>query len=187
MFSRQQEKIALFIDGANLYFTCLELKFQIDYVKLLQYFHSRNSYVAAARYYTAVDSNDQGYQNLRSLLTFLAHNGYSVIEKMAKAYQQPDGYRKIKGNMDVEFTLDVIEICKKVDRVVLFTGDGDFTALVRAVQEQACRVTVVSTVESGLIPVINSPYRAPMCSSDLKKAANDFIDLNKIRDKIQRT
>src|SRR5271156_2495027 len=118
-------KIALFIDGANLYATAKTLGFDIDYKRLLKEFQSRGTLVRAF-YYT----------------------GYTVVTKATKEFIDASGRRKVKGNMDIELAVDAMELAEHVDQIVLFSGDGDFRSLVEAVQRRGVRVTVVSTISS---------------------------------------
>src|SRR5215472_1652891 len=122
------EKIALFIDGANLYATAKSLGFDIDYKRLLREFHSRG-YLLRAFYYTAV-IEDQEYSSIRPLIDWLDYNGYSVVTKATKEFVDQTGRRKVKGNMDIELAVDAMEIANHIDHMVLFSGDGDFRSLV---------------------------------------------------------
>jgi len=168
------EKIALFIDGANLYATAKSLGFDIDYKKLLTEFRSRG-YLLRALYYTAV-IEDQEYSSIRPLIDWLDYNGYSVVTKATKEFVDQTGRRKIKGNMDIELAVDAMEIAGTIDHMVLFSGDGDFRSLVEAVQRKGVRVTVVSTVKS----------QPPMASDDLRRQADTFVDLSDLADIIGR-
>ena len=161
----QNEKIALFIDGANLYATAKALGFDIDYKRLLREFQSRG-YLLRAFYYTAV-IEDQEYSSIRPLIDWLDYNGYTVVTKATKEFVDQTGRRKVKGNMDIELAVDAMELAGHIDQMVLFSGDGDFRALVEAVQRKGVRVTVVSTVKS----------QPPMASDDLRRQCDTFVDL----------
>src|SRR5262249_47301960 len=140
------EKIALFIDGANLYATAKSLGFDIDYKRLLREFQSRG-YLLRAFYYTAV-VEDQEYSSIRPLIDWVDYNGYTVVTKATKEFVDQTGRRKVKGNMDIELAVDAMEIAGHIDHMVLFSGDGDFRSLVEAVQRRGVRVTVVSTIST---------------------------------------
>jgi len=139
-----REKIALFIDGANLYATSRALGFDIDYRKLLTYFQKRG-YLLRANYYTAI-IEDQEYSSIRPLIDWLDYNGFTVVTKTAKEFTDSMGRRKVKGNMDIELAVDAMELAPRVDHIVLFSGDGDFRSLVEALQRKGVKVSVVSTV-----------------------------------------
>jgi len=171
----QGEKIALFIDGANLYATAKSLGFDIDYKKLLKEFQSRG-YLLRAFYYTAV-IEDQEYSSIRPLIDWLDYNGYSVVTKATKEFVDQTGRRKIKGNMDIELAVDAMEISGTIDHMVLFSGDGDFRRLVEAVQRKGVRVTVVSTVRS----------QPPMVADELRRQADRFIELDSLSGEIARS
>ncbi len=132
------EKMALFIDGANLYATAKSLGFDIDYKRLLSEFQSRG-YLLRAFYYTAV-IEDQEYSSIRPLIDWLDYNGYSVVTKATKEFVDQTGRRKVKGNMDIELAVDAMEIAGSIDHMVLFSGDGDFRSLVEAAADGCRRV-----------------------------------------------
>src|SRR5450432_888122 len=168
------EKIALFIDGANLYATAKSLGFDIDYKKLLREFQSRG-YLLRAFYYTAV-IEDQEYSSIRPLIDWLDYNGYTVVTKATKEFVDASGRRKVKGNMDIELAVDAMELAQHIDEMVLFSGDGDFRSLVEAVQDRGVHVTVVSTISS----------QPPMIADELRRQADVFTDLVELKSKIGR-
>ena len=168
------ERIALFIDGANLYATAKSLGFDIDYKRLLKEFQSKGRLLRAF-YYTAL-VEEQEYSSIRPLIDWLDYNGYAVVTKPAKEFVDALGRRKVKGNMDIELAVDAMEMADHVDHIVLFSGDGDFRKLVEAVQRKGVRVTVVSTVRS----------QPPMASDDLRRQADVYIDLHDLATLIGR-
>ena len=169
-----QEKIGLFIDGSNLYATARALGFDIDYKNLLELFSSKGQLVRAY-YYTAL-MEDQEYMPIRPLVDWLDYNGYTMVTKPTKEFTDTMGRRKIKGNMDMELAIDVLEMAEHMDHAILFSGDGDFRRLVEAVQRRGVRVTVVSTFQS-------SP---PMVADELRRQADTFVELNDLASKISR-
>jgi len=169
-----REKIVLLIDGANLYAASKALGFDIDYSKLLEYFQA-SGYLLRAYYYTAL-VEDQEYSSIRPLIDWLDYNGYRVITKAAKEFTDASGRRKIKGNMDIELTIDAMELSESVDHFVIFSGDGDFRSLVEALQRKGRKVSVVSTLKTT--PV--------MMSDDLRRQADHFIDLFRLRKQVER-
>jgi uncharacterized LabA/DUF88 family protein len=169
-----QEKIGLFIDGSNLYATARALGFDIDYKNLLELFSSKGQLVRAY-YYTAL-MEDQEYMPIRPLVDWLDYNGYTMVTKPTKEFTDTMGRRKIKGNMDMELAIDVLEMAEHIDHAILFSGDGDFRRLVEAVQRRGVRVTVVSTFQS-------SP---PMVADELRRQADTFVELNDLASKISR-
>jgi len=169
-----QERIALFIDGANLYSAARGLNFDIDYRRLLEHFRSKGTMVRAF-YYTAL-IEDQDYSPLRPLIDWLDYNGYSVVTKPAKEFIDAQGRRRIKGNMDIELAIDAMEMAPNIDHLVLFSGDGDFRRLVEAIQRKGKRVTVISTTRS----------QPPMIADELRRQADQFIELETMRNLIGR-
>jgi len=170
-----EERIALFIDGANLYAAARALQFDIDYKRLLELFGAKGRLIRAF-YYTAL-IEDQEYSPLRPLVDWLDYNGYTMVTKRTKEYTDAMGRRKIKGNMDIELAIDVMEMAQYLDHIVLFSGDGDFRRLVEAVQRKGVRVTVVSTIRS-------SP---PMVADELRRQADTFVELQELAPSIMRT
>ena len=176
MFNRfyPNERVALFIDGANLHAAARSLGFDIDYKRLLKDFQEQ-CHLIRAFYYTAL-VEDQEYSPLRPLVDWLDYNGFTMVTKPTKEYTDSMGRRKIKGNMDIELAIDVLEMASHLDHVVLFSGDGDFRRLVEAVQRRGVRVSVVSTIRS-------SP---PMVADELRRQADNFIELEELSPLIAR-
>lgn len=168
------ERIALFIDGANLYATAKSVGFDIDYRRLLREFHSKGRLVRAF-YYTAL-VEDQEYSSIRPLIDWLDYNGYAVVTKPAKEFIDSAGRRKIKGNMDIELAVNAMEMAEHIDHMVLFSGDGDFRSLVEAVQRKGVRVTVISTVST----------QPPMIADELRRQADEFTDIVTLMSRIGR-
>src|SRR6202030_347271 len=158
-----QERIALFIDGANLYATAKSLGFDIDYKRLLKEFQSRGKLIRAFYYTALVD--DQEYSSIRPLVDWLDYNGYSVVTKPTKEFVDSTGRRKVKGNMDIELAVDAMEMAEHVDLLVLFSGDGDFRSLVEAIQRKGVRVSVVLDVQT----------QPSIPDDELRRQADEFM------------
>jgi uncharacterized LabA/DUF88 family protein len=171
---RLPDKLALFIDGANVHATAKALGFDIDYKRLLAEFRSWGTLVRAY-YYTAV-IEDQEYSSIRPLIDWLDYNGYTVVTKATKEFIDAAGRRKVKGNMDVELAVHAMELAEHIDHLVLFSGDGDFRALAEAVQRRGVRVTVVSTIAC----------QPPMVGDELRRQADDFIDMIELQPFVSR-
>src|SRR4249919_819583 len=170
----ENERVALFIDGANLYSAARSLGFDIDYRRLLKVFREKGRMVRAY-YYTAL-VEDQEYSPIRPLIDWLDYNGYTMVTKPTKEFTDAMGRRRIKGNMDIELAIDMLEMAEHIDHAILFSGDGDFRRLVEAVQRKGVRVSVVSTIRS-------SP---PMVSDDLRRQADNFIELQDLAPSVMR-
>ena len=168
------ERSALFIDGANLYAASRNLGFDVDYRSLLEFFR-RKTQVIRAYYYSALLDTEE-YSPLKPLTDWLAYNGYNLVTKTAREFTDATGRRRIKGNMDVELAVDMLELAPRLDHAVLFSGDSDFRRLVEAVQRQGVRVTVISSVRT-------SP---PMVADELRRQADQFLDLTDIAPEFTR-
>lgn len=161
------DRLALFIDGANLYSQARALGFDIDYRKLLDEF-SKRGVLIRAYYYTALADSGDDFSPIRPLVDWLDYNGFAVVTKPAKEYTDAAGRKRWRGDMDVEIAVGMMEMAGKAEHIVLFSGDGDFRAAVEAVQRLGARVTVVSTVKS----------QPPMASDDLRRQCDSFVDLS---------
>jgi len=168
------ERVALFIDGANLYATSKALGFDIDYKRLLSHFRSKGKLIRAL-YYTAL-IEDQEYSSIRPLIDWLDYNGYSMVTKPTKEFTDASGRRKIKGNMDIELAVDAMLLAEQLDHIVLFSGDGDFRSLVAALQQKGKRVSVVSTLQT----------QPPMIADELRRQADQFVDMADLEDIVGR-
>jgi len=171
---RSNERTALFIDGANLYSASRNLGFDVDYRNLLEYFR-RQTYVVRAYYYAAILETEE-YSPLKPLTDWLAYNGYTLVTKPAKEFTDAAGRRRVKGNMDIELAIDMLELAPKLDHIVLFSGDSDFRRLVEAVQRRGVRVSVVSSIRT-------SP---PMIADELRRQADEFLELAEIAPEFTR-
>lgn len=168
------EKVALFIDGANLYATAKALGCDIDYKRLLSLFRQK-AHLVRAIYYTAL-IEDQEYSSIRPLIDWLDYNGYTMVTKPTKEFTDSYGRRRIKGNMDIELTVDAMRLADSLDHIVLFSGDGDFRSLVAALQMKGRRVSVVSTLQT----------QPPMVADELRRQSDQFIDLVELEPLIAR-
>lgn len=173
MFYRD-ERLALFIDGANLHAAAKGLGFDIDY-RLLRDEFARRGRMLRASYYTAMLESDE-YSPIRPLVDWLHYNGFTLVTKPAREYVDSQGRRRVKGNMDVELTIDALGLAPRIDHAVLFSGDGDFKPLVEALQRAGVRVSIVSTIRS----------QPPMIADELRRQADNFIDLEDLREVIGR-
>jgi uncharacterized LabA/DUF88 family protein len=167
-------RIALFIDGANLYATARALGFDIDYRRLLKEFQDRGALLRAFYYTMMIE--DQEYTSIRPLIDWLDYNGYTVVTKATKEFVDAGGRRKVRGNMHIELTVRAMELAEHIDAMVLFSGDGEFRPLLEAVQRRGVHVTVVSTLAS----------QPPMVADELRRQADAFLDLAELKPKLGR-
>lgn len=168
------ERVAVFIDGANLYAATKALEFDVDYRKLLTELKSWGRLVRVF-YYTAVVDDDE-FSSIRPLLDWLDYNGFTVVSKTAKTFTDDSGRRRLKGNMNIELAVDALELAPHIDRAVIFSGDGDFARVVKAMQRKGVHITVISSLNT----------RPPMIADDLRRQCDEFIELSRIIPKIGR-
>lgn len=174
MIFYKEERIALFIDGANLYSAARALAFDIDYKKLLDLFAKQGRLIRAYYYTTLVE--DQEYSPIRPLIDWLDYNGYTMVTKPVREYTDSMGRRKTKGSIDIDLTIDALGLADSIDHMMIFSGDGDYRRLVEEVQRKGVRVTVVSTIRS----------QPPMVADELRRQADNFIELMELAPHIQR-
>ena len=174
MIFYKEERLALFIDGANLYGAAKALGFDVDYKRLLELFASRGRLIRAFYYTTLIE--DQEYSPIRPLIDWLEYNGYALVTKPLKEFTDSQGRRKTKGSIDIDLAIDALDMAEQVDHILLFSGDGDFRRLLEALQRKGVRTTVVSTIKS----------QPPMVADELRRQADNFIELMELAPHIQR-
>ncbi|MBO6037924.1 MAG: NYN domain-containing protein [Acetobacter sp.] len=162
---RKEEKTCVFIDGLSLYSASRSLNFNVDYKKLLDFFTTRTN-VIRVYYYAAIPDTEE-YSPLKPLTDWLSYNGYFLVTKPAREFIDSSGKRHIKGNMDIEIVVDMLEMAPHIDHAVLFSGNSDFRCVVEAVQRQGTRVSVASSMKS-------SPL---LIGDDLRRQADQFLEL----------
>ena len=168
------DRIAVFIDGANLYSAAKALNADLDFSRLLEMYRAKGVLVRAF-YYTAVIEGEE-FSPIRPLVDWLDYNGFTVVTKPVKRFTDAQGHARTKGNMDIEIAVDMLDLTPRVDHMVLFSGDGDFRRLVQAVQSRGVRVTVVSTVKT----------QPPQIADELRRQADAFVELNDLLPEIGR-
>lgn len=174
---RENERTALFIDGANLYKAARALGFDMDYKSLLTKARA-SCQLLRAYYYTAIqEDKEQDYSPLRPLVDWLDYNGYTMVTKLAREFTDATGKKRYKGSTDIELVVDMLSLGPRLDHIVVFTGNGDFKCAIEAVQRQGVRVSIVSTIKS----------QPPMASDELRRQADRFFDLAELEKDIGRT
>ena len=169
------ERTALFIDGANLYSAARALNADLDFSKLLETYRA-SGVLVRAHYYTAVIEGEE-FSPIKPLVDWLDYNGFTVVTKPVKRFTDGEGRSRIKGNMDIEIAVDMLELAPRLDHVVLFSGDGDFRRAVEAVRAKGVRVTVVSTMKS----------QPPQIADELRRQADAFVELQDLLPEIGRS
>lgn len=168
------DRVALFIDGANLYSAAKSLNADLDFSRLLELYRAQGRLVRAY-YYTAVIEGEE-FSPVKPLVDWLGYNGFTVVTKPVRRFTDAQGHARTKGNMDIEIAVDLLEMAPHLDHAVLFSGDGDFRRLVQAVQARGVRVTVVSTLKS----------QPPHIADELRRQADAFVDLADLLPEIGR-
>jgi uncharacterized LabA/DUF88 family protein len=157
-------RVAIFIDGLNLFHTALQLGLEVDYVKLLCRL-TKTSQLLRAFFYTGVDAGNEKQQGF---LLWMRRNGYRVVTK--DIFAVVDNGKK--PNLNVEIAVDMITLAPYYDTAVLVSGDGDLGYAVNAVCSLGARVEVIglqTTTSDHLIDV-----------------ADEFTDFDSIKQYIQK-
>lgn len=166
----QEGRTAVFIDGANSYSTTRQLGFAIDYNELQKFIEDEFSTVLRFNYYTCVAEDDTQPQTIRPLLDWLAYNGYNVVTKKTKTFDN-DGRLRIKNDIDVDIAIDMLLAAQHVHHIVLFSGDISLKRAIEEVQRMGVRVTIVSSIKTSPSSI----------SDELRRLADEFIDYQEIR------
>jgi uncharacterized LabA/DUF88 family protein len=157
-------KVAIFIDGNNLFHAARFHNLDIDYNKLLRVLLG-DGRLFRAFFYTGVDA---GAERQQGFLLWMRRNGFRVVQKELKTFY--DGSRK--ANLDVEIAVDMLSLAGRYDTAVLVSGDEDFVYAVNAVAYKGCRVEVAG-FRSNTAP-------------KLIDVADCFLDLGEIADRVRK-
>ena len=158
-------RVAIFVDGSNLFYAASQLGIEINYAKLLRYL-TANDQLLRAFFYTGVDVTNEKQQNF---LHWMRRNGYRVVTKELATF--PDGSKK--ANLDVEMAVDMLTLVGSYDTAVLVSGDGDLASAVNRISYQGIRVEVVSL--------------RSMTSDSLLNYADFYLDLKSIKEDIEKS
>lgn len=162
----KRQRVALFIDGANMFYAQKKLGWNIDYKKLYKYF-TEGKQIYNAFLYTGI----KAIKDEQKFMKKLAHLGYTVRTKAVKRIF--DGKEiKEKCNLDIEIVIDMFNTVENYDEAIIFSGDSDFTRAIELFRSKGKVITVVST--RGMIAL------------DLINAADNYIDLKNIRSEIEK-
>lgn len=159
------EKIAIFIDGASIFYAALQLGIEIDYCKLLR-FLTKDCKLLRSFFYTGIDPSNQKQQNF---ILWMRNHGYRVLTKDLTQYA--DGSKK--ANMNVEIAIDMMTLVGCYDTAILVSGDGELAYAVNAISYRGARVNIVSL--------------RSMTSDSLINLADCYIDINDIKEEFQKT
>ena len=165
-----RDRLSVFVDGNNMFYAQQKNGWFFDPRKVLEYFTKDPSVsLVNAFWYTGLkDTQDQ--RGFRDALISL---GYTVRTKILKEYyDDSSGRYSQKANLDIEIVVDMFNTVDQYDRVILFSGDGDFERAIELLRSKNTHITVVST--EGMI------------ARELRNATDRYIDLNDIRPNIEK-
>jgi uncharacterized LabA/DUF88 family protein len=155
-----RQRVAMFIDGGNLYHATKALGFKVDYLRLKEYFLQENDSLFEAFYYTAYDASEAF---IIRILDWLQHNGFRVISKQVKKKNN----LFFKGDMDVDIVVDMLINIDYYEKAILFSGDADFTRCIVELQKRGKTVQIVSTMKTT----------PPLISQDFRNQADIWTEL----------
>lgn len=160
MEQRHLVRVGIFIDGANLSEALHSAGLKMNYVSFLNNLR-RKFDIVSARYYSGISALPE-HAGVLELITTLSKHGYVPVTKPVKVY--PDG--SVKANLDVELACDMVTMASKFDKIMLFSGDGDFTYAVDIIQRMGVQVTVCTAL--------------PCLSAELRRQADEVLDLKSL-------
>jgi uncharacterized LabA/DUF88 family protein len=169
MFSAAN-RLSIFVDGNNMFYAQQKNGWFFDPRRVLEYFTKEPELMLInAFWYTGLkDTQDQ--RGFRDALISL---GYTVRTKILKEYyDDTSGRYSQKANLDIEIVVDMFNTVDQYNRVVLFSGDGDFERAIELLRSKNTHITVIST--EGMI------------ARELRNVTDRYIDLNDIRDRIEK-
>jgi len=170
----QNERLAVFIDGPNLWSSLRSLEIELDYGRVIEFFKTRGRLLRGT-YATTLVENDVPATMYR-MLDWLRYNGWNVITKNTSRFEDASGRRRNRDTCHVELAIEMVKLAPALDHVVLFSGDRNFCSVVTYLQERGIRVSVVSTLDA-------QGYTA---SDELRRQTDIFIELESLRDSISR-
>lgn len=168
------DRLAVFIDGPSLFYSARALGFEVDFKQLLSYVGERG-WLLRTYYYTTT-FEDRDYQAARPLLDWLDYNSFTVRTKPVREVDDGDGRRKYNRNISVDLAIDALSISRRLDKLILFSGDGDYRRLIESVQRHGVHTTVISTVRS----------QPPMMADELRRQADEVLELDDLKGRIGR-
>ena len=164
-----KKRVAIFVDGSNLFYTQKTLGWEVDSERFLKYCQVYGD-VVEATYYTG-EANDS---KQKRFFDFLAYTGYSLVTKPLKTiFDQTRGQITQKANLDIDIVLDMFNMIDLYDMAILVSGDGDFQRALKQLKSRGKEIKVMST-------------RGVVASELVQTTGINFIDLNQIRESIER-
>jgi uncharacterized LabA/DUF88 family protein len=163
--------VSIFVDGNNMFYAQQKNGWFFDPRKILEYFtREQHMRLVNAFWYTGL----KDHQDQRGFRDALISLGYTVRTKFLKEYYDDNSGRySQKANLDIEIVIDMFNTVEQYNRVVLFSGDGDFERAIELLRSKNTHITVVST--EGMI------------ARELRNVSDQYIDLNSLRSEIEKS
>jgi uncharacterized LabA/DUF88 family protein len=171
VYFRKEERLAVFIDGASLSMAVTALDFDVDFRRFSRLFQENSNLIRI--YFYAMVPNENA--SIRTLIDWLDYNDYTVAAKTGRTLLDDAGKRRNTGDFAVDLAVDALRLARTIDHVTIVSGNSRYRPLVAGLQQMGCRVSVVSTLRPQ-----------PLIDEDLRRQADQFIDLADLREQIER-
>lgn len=168
----KDERLAVFIDGGSLSAAVSALEFDVDFRRVQGFFRDAANLIRIY-FFAAIPAENA---SIRPLLDWLDYNDYSVAAKSGRSVAGADGKLRSRCDFGVDLAVEALRVARSVDHLALVSGDGRYRALVAGLQNMGVRVSAISTLH---------PH--PMIDSDLRRQADQFIDLVDLKQHFERT
>ncbi|BAU14761.1 hypothetical protein LEP3755_53120 [Leptolyngbya sp. NIES-3755] len=163
-------RLSIFVDGNNMFYAQQKNGWFFDPKRVLEYFTTEKTVELINAYWYTGLKDPQDQRGFRDALISL---GYTVRTKILKEYyDDTSGRYSQKANLDIEIVVDMFNTVEQYNRVILFSGDGDFERAIEQLRSKNTHITVVST--EGMI------------ARELRNVTDRYIDLNDIRSHIEK-
>jgi uncharacterized LabA/DUF88 family protein len=164
-------RVSIFVDGNNMFYAQQKNGWFFDPRRVLDFFTGEPGLTLVNAFWYTGLKDPQDQRGFRDALISL---GYTVRTKILKEYYDDNSGRySQKANLDIEIVVDMFSTVEQYDRVVLFSGDGDFERAIELLRAKNTHITVVST--EGMI------------ARELRNATDRYIDLNELRQEIEKS
>ena len=171
MYFGKDERLAVFIDGGSLSAAVTALEFEVDFGKISRFFRDACNLV---RIYFYAQVPEEG-GSIRPLIDWLDYHNYSVTAKTGRTLVEEGRKARTRGDFAVDLAVEAMRVGRNVDHLVLVCGDYRYRALVAGLQQMGRRVSVISTLQPR-----------PIVDAELRRQADQFIDLLELKPHFER-
>lgn len=157
------QRVGIFVDIQNLYYSSKALyKAKVDFGEILKQGLKTRKLVRAIAYVVKTDV----VKKESNFFEALEKRGYEIKSKDLQIFY---GGNK-KGDWDIGIAMDIVRMAPKLDVVILVSGDGDFTELIKYAKANGCFTEVMAFGRSA--------------SAHLKEETDKFVDLDAMKEDV---